>query len=597
MQTVHTKHYKRLAVFAYHDKNGVVDDYVIFILKAIREHCKDVCVVISGVVNADGERRLKLNSTQIIFKDNVGYDFAAYKQAILDTKSIAKYDEIVFFNQTLFGPVSYLHTMFNTMSSKKNIDFWCVTKAKYKTENKTNNIKSCIDNSFFAVKSNIINSPEFLNYWQNYKQDTSENYNSLEQCINFTDYFTCKGFILDGYMDTDKYDNYTIDAANDLPTQLLKNGNPFFKRKAFLNFDYEKRRFSNKNIAQELYNYVRLQTEYPISFVNKNLFRTLTPKQLHNSLNFCESVDTAKGKFKRTAAVIWFAKEEMGELLCDGAAKMQKDTSLLCLFASEELKESFQLKLPPKAQCIVIKENGFSYLFGKLWKDVCVFENLLYLHNNIINTKDEFINACTIENAIESLKPASLGAIFEQRDDLGAFVAMPIMQNISCNQSINSKNVYKNIIKAIENLSINIELYNNDESPFAIKSGMFFARTKAIELLSKMDFNEDMFDLQNCEYEYLIPIFVQNSEYHIATACTQNQAFTSVNDYATTMQDIVNNSAMLQQNNECIDIQTIANALKYYYRYVNMQKTNVNDNKKGGFGAKLSEYIDKIIKK
>ncbi len=599
MPAVHTKHCKRLAVFAYYDKNGVVDDYAIFMLKAMREHCTDVCVVINGVVNTDGERRLKLHSTQIIFKDNIGYDFAAYKQAILDTKNITKYDEIVFFNQGLFGPISSLHTMFNKMFSKKKIDFWGVTNFKYIKENEQE-VSSCIDNSFFVVKSSIIKSPEFLSFWQDYVEDTSSNYDAMAQCKNFTNYFTCKGFILDTYINTDKYDDYTLNASIDIPTQLLKEGNPFFKRKAFFNSDFEKRRFSNKNISKQLYNYIRLQTEYPISFINKNLFRTLTPQQLHKSLCFVENVDAVKGNYKRTAAVLWFAKEEMGELLCAGAAKMQKDTSLLCLFASEELRDSFQLKLPPKTQCIVIEEDGFSYLFGKLWKDVCVFENILYCHNNIVNTKDEFINACTIENAIESLKPAACGALLEQRDDLGAFIVAPILQNINCNGLENWPKIAEKLLNRLDTLGVNITL-DSDQCPVSIKASMFFARTKAIELLSKMDFDQDMFDLTNNEYEYLLPIIVQNSEYHVAIACTQNQALSAVEDFTGALQEIVSDVSKIQNNknssNNNINVETILEALRHYNKYLSNSKKEPENKKKRLFGEKVSEYIEKIIKK
>ncbi len=602
------EYYKRLAIFCFYDKDGHVDDYVIFMLKAISEHFKDVTVVINGFATPDSERRLKLNSTQLIYRDNYGFDFAAYKQAVDETKNIQQYDEILFFNQTIFGPVFSLNTIFNTMSNKKKADFWSIVRNVQNSCDVDENSRSeesggnahreseFIDGAFFVVKRRMSSSEHFKEYFDSLEFNEKSLYEPKKQYKNFTDFFADKGFNFTTYLNVEKFEEYTNNTSVDKPIELLKLGYPFFKRKALLKAYYNSGEGESTKKARELYDFIRTQTDYPVAFINKNLFKALPPAAIYKALALYEDVQIATGRAKRTAAVMWFATENLGEILCSGAGKMQKDISLLCLFANEKLRDKFLPKLPPKAQAIVTSENGFMHLFGKLWKDVSVFENILYCHNNLIFETNLLYAEDTLENILEALNPGKCGAILSERKDYGAFVPLPITSGVNLSAGMNWQEAKKQLIPLLENAQINVPNSGEDEG-FANYGSMFFARTSAVENLSKFDFNDNLFIGAHAHSDYLIPLCVQNSGYHTVTACTSEQTFEAFTNSATALRAIIANCTSAGYVNSEITTDKIIKALEFYDEKFSEESDALSGTKQLDIKKKISKYIKKIAKK
>ena len=69
---------KRAAVYVFYDKEGKVDDYVCYILNALRDVCCNIIVVANGDVDENGTEKLKKNSDCFIMRENKGYDITAY---------------------------------------------------------------------------------------------------------------------------------------------------------------------------------------------------------------------------------------------------------------------------------------------------------------------------------------------------------------------------------------------------------------------------------------------------------------------------------------------------------------------------------------
>ncbi len=613
MQFAEKDYYKRMAVFCFYDKDGHVDDYVIFLLKAISEHCKNVTVVVNGFATPDSERRLKLNSTQLIYRDNYGYDFAAYKQAVLETKNIKQYDEILFFNQTIFGPVYSLNTIFSTMSNKKKADFWSITRSiplkdeideEANSENKSNkaesdektNIAEFIDCAFFAVRRNMASSEHFVRYFEELEFSETTPYEPKKQGGDFTAFFSEKGYNFTTYLNVEKLEKHTDNTGVDMPCELLKLGCPFFKRNALLKALHQNNEEHSAKKARELYNYIRTQTDYPVAFINKNLHRTLPPAAIYKALALFEDVQEASGRTKRTAAVMWFATENLGEVLCSAAVQMQKDTSLLCLFASDELRDKFLPKLPPKAQAIVTAENGFAYLFGKLWKDVAVFENVFYCHNNLAGEDNLLDEGEVLLEILNSLNPGKCGAMLAARKDYGAFVPLPVTTGTNLTAGMNWKEAREALLPLLKSAQINVPPEHEAQSEgFSAYGSMFLARTSAVENLSKFDFNDSLFKGANAYCDYLIPLCVQNSGYHTVVTCTAQQTFDAFTNCASKLRRVI--SSVEGEYNGEIKGEKIVRALKFYDEYYSEINRQSGDESKHGITHKITKYIKKIAKK
>ncbi|MEG0804535.1 MAG: rhamnan synthesis F family protein, partial [Pygmaiobacter sp.] len=71
---------KRIAIFAYFDKDGIVDDYVPVLVGAVAEQCDFVLCMVNGALNPEDETRLRAVSDEIVYRPNEGLDITAYKE-------------------------------------------------------------------------------------------------------------------------------------------------------------------------------------------------------------------------------------------------------------------------------------------------------------------------------------------------------------------------------------------------------------------------------------------------------------------------------------------------------------------------------------
>ena len=72
----------RQAVYCFYDKDGIVDGYVPFFLKGLREVADGICVVVNGEVCERGLELLRTYSDEVILRPNDGYDVTAYKAGL-----------------------------------------------------------------------------------------------------------------------------------------------------------------------------------------------------------------------------------------------------------------------------------------------------------------------------------------------------------------------------------------------------------------------------------------------------------------------------------------------------------------------------------
>lgn len=88
---------KRFCVCVLWDRKGVVYDYVTYYLKALQEICEEVFVVVNGDLTDDGRETLESLGVEILQRENAGYDFSAWKQAIekIGYDELGKYDELI----------------------------------------------------------------------------------------------------------------------------------------------------------------------------------------------------------------------------------------------------------------------------------------------------------------------------------------------------------------------------------------------------------------------------------------------------------------------------------------------------------------------
>lgn len=151
---------KRLCIFCFFDREGIVDKSVEYLLDELRENSDRLLIVVNGSIQAYSKKTLETYSKDVVVRENVGYDAGAYKFAMfkyLRIEEIRQYDELILCNDTFIGPFVPFKDIFDTMEKRK-CDWWAINGVDWK-------FLPDIQSYFWVFNKSIIDDDSFFNYW------------------------------------------------------------------------------------------------------------------------------------------------------------------------------------------------------------------------------------------------------------------------------------------------------------------------------------------------------------------------------------------------------------------------------------------------
>lgn len=158
---------KRLTLFAHWDKDNVIDDYVIHYLSELKK-VSDI-VFVSDCDLTENEL-IKIDHLTLISKaERHGeYDFGSYKRAyILAENLMNNYQELLFINDSCYGPFFSLETLLN---ESMNADFWGIYKHKTPHYGDIEHIQSF----FMVFKEKVFKTECFKMFLLNVKKEKTK---------------------------------------------------------------------------------------------------------------------------------------------------------------------------------------------------------------------------------------------------------------------------------------------------------------------------------------------------------------------------------------------------------------------------------------
>lgn len=518
---------KRLAVFAYFDEDGIVDDYIPYLVQAVGRHCTEQIAVINGTLTPESEAKLRPYVTRILYRKNEGFDITGYKTGLFSVRDRWNaFDEVLFYNQTIFGPVCPLDEMFRTMG-QKDVDFWGLTRhkgARHASWDIAESIAPHVQSFFFAVRKSMLCTPEFLAYWEDLPIIKTYWDAVGKHEVVFTKHFADLGFSWDVYIHTEDLEAYNDYPMMGMPALLLgERGCPFFKRKSFL---MPRRMYSmvpQGEAPRQLWDYLKEHTDYPLELVAQNLTRTGDITTVTNALTPYYDLPAAKAAADGTALVLWFDRDELGELLCR-AARLQKNARVFALFSSEALMERWLPLLPAGTQSTLSNISGLRAIFTHLWEAVKEFPYLLYLNNGLPLLIEEFADATTLEMAVESLARADCAAFLQANPAYG-LVIPPVGRHQEClSTGLNWPKMSGKLKARLAAAGIAVPL-GEKHAGLALRGSMFFARTQALAPLARFAFCKSDCRGNYPAEEFLPPLAAQAGGYLTAFSCRAHTAF------------------------------------------------------------------------
>jgi lipopolysaccharide biosynthesis protein len=226
---------RRVCIFFFYDPAGVVDDYVVFLLRKLGEFVQTVIFVSNGALTRDSEIKLRGVVGEVILRPNVGFDSMAYKEGLerISYNREGLYDEALLVNHTCYGPVFPFSELFEEMD-RRDCDFWGVSAHAEITPNPLTGVGTLpnhLNAHFIAVRAEMLGSHSFRHYW-----DTIEVASSYEEAVlnheaRFTEHFTHLGYKVSCYLDKRSYGSpYPLMINLD---ETLIDRNPLIKRRSF----------------------------------------------------------------------------------------------------------------------------------------------------------------------------------------------------------------------------------------------------------------------------------------------------------------------------------------------------------------------------
>ena len=390
------KEAKRLGVFIFYDKDGIVDDYVLYLLKSLKEAVEDIIVVSNCSLKESEKEKFKMFTDKIKIRENIGLDAGAFKDTFMEYQEYFKtFDELILMNDTFYGPFVPFKDIFADMATK-DIDFWGLT-ANYESPDgfgylPDHVIPNHIQTFFLALRKNVLESDAFNNYWKNYN---IKKMNSFEKVVTkhevyFTHYLEQAGFKWDIYTDLSNYRSQNIEENYNYYAyasyDLIKNCRcPFIKRKNFVFERSDALYLTNGEDNKKSLEYIKNNTDYDVNMIYKNLTRLYKPMELYYGLSL-NYIVKEEAKSSKTCATLLFLEEEK---YCELYLQFLKNTDIKPIYVFTN-KKSIKEKLEQeKIKIEKIEEFSFqNYEYLCILKDTNIPSskiNLIYeMHINEI---------------------------------------------------------------------------------------------------------------------------------------------------------------------------------------------------------------------
>lgn len=509
---------KRLAIYFFYDKEGVVDSFVPYFLDDLKKNCSEIFIVCNGKIEADGKRKLE-KIGPVFVRENVGFDVWAYKTALeqYGWEKLKTYDEIILLNSTIMGPVYPLKETFDKMN-EKDLDFWGITEffefpsdpsgcCLYKY------IPDHIQSHFIACRKTLVSSEEFQKYW-----DEMPMINNYWEAVGkhemiFTKYFSDMGFKWDLSVEMEDLREYNGYPLMMCPTKLIAERRcPIFKRRSF--FHDPKDYMSNTAGEQvsKLYDYIKERTDYNVDYIWETILRNYNQADIVKNMNLTyilsrDSSDISDDEIKKykVAAVMHLYFEDLLEESRKYAEAMPFTTDFYITTDTEEKKKRI-LKEFESLDCAhlevrVIENRGrdvSSLLVGV--KDVIMqYDIVCFMHDKktaqiIPGTVGAgFANKCLDNILASSNYVKNVIKCFEQNPRLG-LLTPPEPNHGSFFPTIGQewRNNFKETKELAEKIGIRVPIEEN-KRPIAPLGTMFWFRPKAMKCLYDKNWTYDDF--------------------------------------------------------------------------------------------------------
>ena len=223
----------RVAVFASYSQSCIIPEYVIYYLNELKKVVDNIIMISDNPIFPEELRKLDGLVCYASFFNHGEYDFGSYKRGYIFAEQaglLKESEELIFCNDSCYGPVRSLSYVFDKMDSK-DYDFWGLIDS--------NETQYHILSFYYVFKKNVFTNTAFANFVHSFsKQEKFIDY-VMKYERQFTAILMNEGFKCGCYVDIPaEVRSVTAKISGNgnltlFPCLALKNNLPFIKRKVF----------------------------------------------------------------------------------------------------------------------------------------------------------------------------------------------------------------------------------------------------------------------------------------------------------------------------------------------------------------------------
>lgn len=399
-----------------------MDDYVLYLLRQMRSVCSELVTISNGTPTDEGMKRLSQNSDTLFCRENQGMDAGALKDfftGLCPREYWTGFDELVWFNDTCYGPLIPMEDVYREMERREPCDFWGITLHAKSNANwpgsKKTGIQEHLQAYFVNVNQRILKDNRFFSFWKDMEVSNNFNATVANYELAMTEAFTSWGYQCGVYCDTRNLDtnpDYVCNlTAEGMYLLVSRYRCPFVKRKSFIRTKPETLVHANGEQASRVMDYIRSHTLYDTFLIYRNLMRLYDQSLWRGNLchDYILCADHSSDEPVPASLIlaeldhedsVW----ELAELL----DSLPENCVLEAVTRVESLVGIIQKQLPvQRVRVLPEAQSGLASLFAVLWEDpserydyVCILQENWGNPDNALHLPESSTRFCLYGNLV-----------------------------------------------------------------------------------------------------------------------------------------------------------------------------------------------------
>ena len=503
----------RLGLFLFSDSENTVDDYIYYLLDDLTQNTSQLCVIVN---DNQCKKFFKRYTDDIIVNSKFDTNIEIWKDVLINHftfDELEKFDEIVLFDNSFFGPIYPFEEIFTEMDDVK-LDFWTILNGDNNEKSYSCSSHSC-NFQFIVFRNSLIKTADFKKYWMNINEFDVKN---LNYETVFIDYFTNLGYNWNNYLNiNNKFsENETNNFVFNIYDLVVQSKLPLINIKPFT---LSKKMHLDYNLGLDLsltMNYLNQDTDYDVSLIYNYLLRVIDANVLVNSLNLRKIIpkDNINKNYKSAKKIVVICHIYFTDLLDYTFNYLKNIPDYIDVVITTDSKDkqdyiekNLSYSLKNKSQVILVNPRGrdMAGLFVGCKNIINKYDYFCFMHDKKSAGNDHItVESSFRDNIWENMLASedyinSIVKDFDENYNLGLIVPPSIYHGTYFNAYSHKYWIvdgglvkdYDLSEELLEKMDINVIISKNDP-PLSI-GNCFWAKVDALKPLFDLDWDYDDF--------------------------------------------------------------------------------------------------------